>query len=63
MIFHYPSLSQRDFLIFRLRGAGLANHLFPMYRAFQKSKETGGVFLFPPSDGGALFDLSSFKIS
>ena len=48
MIFHYPSLSQRDFLIFRLRGAGLANHLFPMYRAFQKSKETGGVFLFPP---------------
>ena len=48
MIFHYPSLSKPDFLIFRLRGAGLANHLFPIYRAFQKSKETNGIFLFPP---------------
>ena len=47
MIYHYPLLSKYDFLLFRLHGAGLANHLFPMYRAFQKSKETNGVFLFP----------------
>ncbi len=47
MIYHYPSLSNYDFLLFRLGGAGLANHLFPMYRAFQKSKEEGEEFLFP----------------
>ena len=48
MIYHYPSLSNHDLLLFRLHGAGLANHLFPMYRAFQKSRQTNGVFLFPP---------------
>ena len=48
MIYHYPSLSKHDFLLFRLQGAGLANHLFPMYRAFQKSRQTNGIFLFPP---------------
>ena len=48
MIYHYPLLSKHDFLLFRLHGAGLANHLFPMYRAFQNSKETNGEFLFPP---------------
>jgi len=48
MIYHYPSLSQYDFLLFRFGGAGLANHLFPIYRAFQNSKEGGGEFLFPP---------------
>ena len=48
MIYHYPSLSDRDFLLFRLYGAGLANHLFPMYRAFQNSKQTNGFFIFPP---------------
>jgi len=47
MIYHYPSLSKHDFLFFRLHGAGLANHLFPMYRAFQKSRQTNGIFLFP----------------
>ena len=48
MIYHYPSLSNYDLLLFRLHGAGLANHLFPMYRAFQKSRQTNGTFLFPP---------------
>ena len=41
-------LSNYDFLLFRMKGSGLANNLFPMYRAFQKSKETNGVFIFPP---------------
>lgn len=48
MIYHYPKLSNYDFLFFRVQGAGLANNLFPIYRAFQKSKETNGVFIFPP---------------
>ena len=48
MIYHYPMLSNYDFLLFRMKGSGLANNLFPMYRAFQKSKETNGVFIFPP---------------
>jgi hypothetical protein len=46
-LLHFPVLSRADFVFFRLRGSGLGNLLFPLYRAYQARQLQGGLLVFP----------------
>lgn len=46
-LIHRPLLSKFDFFLFRTQGPGFGNLLFPLYRAYQGSKQYGGELIFP----------------
>lgn len=46
-IYHFPELSRPDLGIFRGPGPGLGNLLFPVARALQAQRQTGGIMVFP----------------
>lgn len=47
IIYHFPELSRPDCGFFRGPGPGLGNLLFPVARALQAQRQTGGIMVFP----------------